>query len=200
MINIIDSIHEAASITMDRFFEYLADAYEWKNVVTEDDSITRLYVSDKIYIKRSEDDKISVCHANGSYTKVLKTSAVNRITIVQTDNGMAFYPNASVRYTIAINKTTDVNGNESNGLVMDVNGTWVVFTDNMYDAPVNAIFSQSTSNEFITQLIPVCNPVGSEYFKNLLWVTIGNNTDLNNIILNNEYYYILNRLAIKYTN
>ena len=201
MINIIDSIHEAASITMDRFFEYLADAYEWKDVVTEDDSITRLYVTDKIYIKRSEDNKIGVCHTNGdSYTKTLPITAYNRITIVQTDNGIAFYPAASVRHTIAINKTTDVNGNESTGLVIDINGTWVVFTDNMYASPINATFSQSTSNEYITQLIPVCNPVGSEYFKNLLWVTIGNNTDLNNIILNNEYYYILNRLAIKYTN
>ena len=81
MINIIDSIHEAASITMDRFFEYLADAYEWKDVVTEDDSITRLYVTDKIYIKRSEDNKIGVCHTNGdSYTKMLPITAYNRIS------------------------------------------------------------------------------------------------------------------------
>lgn len=171
-------------------------SYNWHDITTVD-GVTRLWVSDNIYIAIN-DDNINCFHTNGAFFWISSSTSYNSCTIIQTDNSIVFY--VGEYDIIIVSKTKDINGNESAGVISRTsNSNWYMLTDNMINyrpIPIDYYIANSTS---LTQLIPICNPDGNEYFKDAFWVFMKKEYDQGKVILNNEYFYIYKNIAVKYT-
>ena len=85
-------------------------------------------------------------------------------------------------------------------MVVKGNGTWYAFTDDMgLKREISAASNFIKDSTILTQLLPVCNPTGDEYFKDAFWTFIRKSNDQGKVILNNEYYYIHGEIAVRYT-
>lgn len=171
-------------------------SYDWHHTTTVD-GVTQLWVSDKIYIAIN-DNNINCFHNNNRASFYISSSTYyTSCTIIQTDNSIVFY--VGDYDIIVVSKTKDINGNESAGVISRTSsGNWYMLTDNMTNyrpIPISCI----TDSTNLTQLIPICNPDGNEYFKDAFWVFMKKEYDQGKAILNNEYFYIYKDIAVKYT-
>ena len=170
-------------------------SYGWHDTITVDD-VKQLWVSDKIYIAIN-DNNINCFHKNGASFYISSSTYYTSCTIIQTDNSIVFY--VGDYDIIVVSKTKDINGNESAGVISRTSsGNWCMLTDNMTayrPIPISSITNSTT----LTQLIPICNPDGDEYFKDAFWVFMKKEHDQGKAILNNEYFYIYKNIAVKYT-
>ena len=172
-------------------------SYDWHHTTTVDNAIQQLWVSEKIYIA-IRNDNINCFHTNGSSFGISSSTNYNSCTIIQTDNSIVFY--AGEYDIIIVSKTKDINGNESAGVISRTSsGNWCMLTDNITGYRYIPISSSITNSTILTQLIPICNPDGDEYFKDAFWVFMRKENDQGKAILNNEYFYIYKNIAVKYT-
>lgn len=171
-------------------------SYDWHDKTT-DNGVTQLWVSDKIYIAIN-DNNINCFHKNGASFYISSSTHYTSCTIIQTDNSIVFY--VGDYDIIVVSKTKDINGTESAGVISRASsGNWLMLTDNMTAYRYIPIDSSITDSTNLTQLIPICNPDGNEYFKDAFWVFMRKLQDQGKVILNNEYFYIYKNIAVKYT-
>jgi len=169
---------------------------DWYNTTTVD-NVRQLWVSEKIYIA-IKNDNINCSHTNGASFYISSSTSYRSCTIIQTDNSIVFY--VGDYDIIIVSKTKDINGNESAGVISRTSsGNWFMLTDNMTSYRSIPISSSMTNSTSLTQLIPICNPDGNEYFKDAFWVFMRKENDQGKAILNNEYFYIYKNIAVKYT-
>ena len=142
----------------------------------------------------------NVSHTNGSSIS-LSTGSGNTATYkaIITDNGVIVNVTSdSSAFTIIVGKTISLNNDESLGIIIYNSNGYFMFTDKM-NTSKTAIKDFVTTSRVITQLSPICNPDGEEYFKNIFFTFMKKNTDTGKTILNNENFYIYENIAIMYT-
>ena len=199
MINIINSDTVETSVNIDKCMMALKNSYDnWYQVKMNwnETAVDELWLTPNIYIKM--DNNIHFYHVNGQFCW---SDAYNyrAYEIIQTDTGILFNTQ-SLNNILVISETVNTNGDKSLGMVVKGNGTWYAFTDDMgLKREISAASNFIKDSTILTQLLPVCNPTGDEYFKDAFWTFIRKSNDQGKVILNNEYYYIHGDIAVRYT-
>ena len=198
MINIINSDTVETSVNINKCMMALKNSYDnWYQVKMNlgDTAVDELWVTSNMYIKNDGD--IKFYHANEQFCRF--SSSYDAYEIIQTDTGILFNTQ-SLNNILVISETVNTNGDKSLGMVVKGNGTWYVFTDDMgLKKEISATSNFIKDSIILTQLLPVCNPTGDEYFKDAFWTFIRKSNDQGKVILNNEYYYIHDNIAVRYT-
>lgn len=202
MINIFNSSSERPSSTTQDALNDLADKWDWEDIVydtTTPTNVTQLWLSAKLYL--SLDTSIShylqIIHSVGDYTGKISIP-YTEYRIVSTDNALLFIPigsSASSSY-FALSRTVDTKIRESCGCVWHASNTYI-FTDNMV-SNVSISSLMSNSNTY-TQLVPVYSWNSDEYFEDVYFTFIHKSNDGGKSILNDNYYYIHQDVALPYT-
>lgn len=211
MIEIFESVSLRATSTAQDLLNDLVPKYdEWYNVVydtTVPTNVTEIWVSSKIYFSLSSDStpKIKITHINGATTTT--TSTINKYSIITTDKGVMVTNNTVLTASgvwFCVGKTTDPNGVSSHGVFFDNQSGTIyeyTYTDNMtLDNYYYSIMCSGGKSRVNTVLVPVYSITGDEYFDDLMLAILTKPTDTGKVVLNDNYYYINEAVALPYTN
>lgn len=199
MINIINSDTVETSVNIDKCMMALKNSYDnWYQVKMNwgETAVDELWVTSNMYIKINNGE-IKFYHVNEQYCNF--KSSYDAYEIIQTDTGILFNTQ-SLNNILVISETVNTNGDKSLGMVVKGSGTWYTLTDDMgFIKEIRATSDFIKDSTMLTQLLPVCNSTGDEYFKDAFWAFIRKSSDQGKVILNNEYYYIHGEIAVRYT-
>lgn len=221
MINIYDSRTVRSGSTAQEALNDLARHWDgWHHIVDNQDQVIdvsdlddatvvkEIWVSENIYIGLTSTN-LTVAHISGATKSTSDSTLYSKFLIVTTDSCVLLRrepTNATTqnaRAYIAVGKTVDPSGVESNGVIFknSTTGTTIyMFTDHMSAAAADPVSMDNLgASNYNTVLTPMYALAGDEHFTDLMYVLASKPTDEEKILLNDQKYYLYNAVALPYT-
>lgn len=198
MIKITTLTNATAQIVLNT----LKDMGEWHNVTEADGNVSAIEITKKIKVEPTASTILKFTNSNitGNNNNVSILNVSGTIVLVQTDDAI-LVTNGTTADFFVIDKTTDLNDNESMGVVMRLSNNIATYSDTSTGATMFGLQITSTASLFLTQLVPAIDISGTCTFKTaqICLALTKRSTVIGKTQLNGKHYFICPDFAIEYT-